>query len=121
MATASRKAAAKTKVRRKEKKNVLAGQAHIKTGSLNDVRAIAGYVLAPDGRRYVLVAIVNHPNAGAARPALAWTRTSSPVLRVTRTSAWRKEISSSRRVRAQHSWRPMTPKAPSWLRIGRCT
>ncbi len=31
---------------------------------------IAGVVLANTGRRYVLVAIVNHPNANAARPAL---------------------------------------------------
>ena len=31
MATAGRKAAPKTKVRRKEKKNVVAGQAHIKS------------------------------------------------------------------------------------------
>ena len=31
---------------------------------------VAGYVLGASGRRYVLVAIVNHPNANAARPAL---------------------------------------------------
>jgi D-alanyl-D-alanine carboxypeptidase/D-alanyl-D-alanine-endopeptidase (penicillin-binding protein 4) len=47
-----------------------AGRAHLKTGSLQDVVAIAGYLLAPDAKRYVLVAIVNHPNASAARPAL---------------------------------------------------
>ena len=46
------------------------GSAHLKTGSLRDVAAIAGYVHTPDGRRYVLVAVVNHPNAGAVRPAL---------------------------------------------------
>jgi D-alanyl-D-alanine carboxypeptidase/D-alanyl-D-alanine-endopeptidase (penicillin-binding protein 4) len=32
--------------------------------------AIAGYVHSPSGKRTVLVAIVNHPNANAARPAL---------------------------------------------------
>ena len=48
----------------------LTGRAHLKTGSLRDVTAVAGYVLAPSGRRYVLVGIVNHPNAAAARPAL---------------------------------------------------
>jgi D-alanyl-D-alanine carboxypeptidase/D-alanyl-D-alanine-endopeptidase (penicillin-binding protein 4) len=48
----------------------IAGRAHIKTGSLADVRAVAGYVLAVSGRRYVVVGIVNHPNAGAASPAL---------------------------------------------------
>jgi len=46
------------------------GRAHLKTGSLRDVAAVAGFLLAPSGRRYVLVAIVNHPNADAARPAL---------------------------------------------------
>ena len=47
-----------------------AGTAHLKTGSLRDVMAVAGYVHAASGRRYVLVAIVNHPNANAARPVL---------------------------------------------------
>lgn len=47
-----------------------AGLAHLKTGSLRDVQALAGYVHRADGQRLVLVAIVNHPNAGAARPAL---------------------------------------------------
>jgi len=46
------------------------GSAHLKTGSLRDVLAVAGYVHADDGRRYVLVAIVNHPQAAAARPVL---------------------------------------------------
>ena len=47
-----------------------AGRAHLKTGSLRDVSGRAGYVLSDSGRRYVLVAIINHPNANAARPAL---------------------------------------------------
>lgn len=46
------------------------GQAHLKTGSLSGVTGIAGYVLGASGKRYVLVALVNHANAGAARPAL---------------------------------------------------
>jgi D-alanyl-D-alanine carboxypeptidase/D-alanyl-D-alanine-endopeptidase (penicillin-binding protein 4) len=46
------------------------GNAHLKTGSLRDVAAVAGYVHALSGKRYVLVAIVNHPNAHAARPAI---------------------------------------------------
>ncbi len=45
------------------------GRAHLKTGSLRDVAAVAGYVHAVSGKRYVLVAIANHPNANAARPA----------------------------------------------------
>jgi D-alanyl-D-alanine carboxypeptidase/D-alanyl-D-alanine-endopeptidase (penicillin-binding protein 4) len=46
------------------------GSAHLKTGSLRDVAAMAGYVHAASGKRYVLVAVANHPNANAARPAL---------------------------------------------------
>lgn len=44
--------------------------AHLKTGTLRDVAALAGWVLADDGRRYRIVAIVNDPHAAAARPAL---------------------------------------------------
>ena len=44
--------------------------AHLKTGSLNNVVAVAGYVHGASGKRYVLVAMVNHSNAVAARPAL---------------------------------------------------
>ena len=61
----------------------LPGRAHLKTGSLRDVAAMAGYVLTASGRRCVLVAIVNHPNAGAAKPALdaliEWTASDVPV------------------------------------------
>lgn len=41
----------------------VAGKAHIKTGLLNEVRAIAGYVLAASGKRYAVVCMINHPNA----------------------------------------------------------
>ncbi len=44
--------------------------AHLKTGSLRDVVALAGLVHGSKGQRHVLVAIINHPNAGAARPAM---------------------------------------------------
>jgi D-alanyl-D-alanine carboxypeptidase/D-alanyl-D-alanine-endopeptidase (penicillin-binding protein 4) len=47
----------------------VAGQAHIKTGSLTGVRSIAGYVLDARGRRLVVVSMVNHPNAGNAQAA----------------------------------------------------
>ena len=46
------------------------GTAHLKTGSLSGVVALAGYVHAVNGKRYVLVALINHPNAADARPAL---------------------------------------------------
>src|SRR6185436_1632414 len=41
----------------------VAGSAHIKTGLLNDARAIGGYVLDRSGRRHVVVMIINHPRA----------------------------------------------------------
>ncbi len=46
------------------------GQARLKTGLLRDVSGLAGYVRDPQGRLWVLVALLNHPNAAAARPAL---------------------------------------------------
>jgi D-alanyl-D-alanine carboxypeptidase/D-alanyl-D-alanine-endopeptidase (penicillin-binding protein 4) len=47
----------------------IAGQAHIKTGLLSDVRALAGYVLDRKGRRKAVVMIMNHPNAPEAEAA----------------------------------------------------
>ncbi|MDX1376294.1 MAG: D-alanyl-D-alanine carboxypeptidase/D-alanyl-D-alanine-endopeptidase [Burkholderiales bacterium] len=52
------------------KDDALAGQAHIKTGSLFGVRAIGGYVLARSGARQLVVMIVNDANAERARPAM---------------------------------------------------
>lgn len=46
------------------------GNAQLKTGSLRDVASVAGYVTGRSGQRYVVVGIVNHPLAPAARPAL---------------------------------------------------
>ena len=45
------------------------GAAHLKTGTLRDAAGVAGYVDGTSGRRYVVVAIANHANAAAARPA----------------------------------------------------
>lgn len=46
------------------------GRAFLKTGTLLDTRALAGYVQARSGRVYALTAIVNHPRAAQAMPAL---------------------------------------------------
>jgi serine-type D-Ala-D-Ala carboxypeptidase/endopeptidase (penicillin-binding protein 4) len=53
-------------------RNAPAGRAHLKTGSMpkSGISCMAGYVLGDSGRRYVLVVMVNHPNAMAARPAM---------------------------------------------------
>ena len=45
------------------------GAAHLKTGTLRDAAGVAGYVHTASGRRYVVIAIANHANAAAARPA----------------------------------------------------
>ena len=54
----------------------VAGQAHVKTGTLTGVRSIAGYVLDAQGNRAVVVFMVNHTNAFNAQAAqdamLAW-------------------------------------------------
>jgi D-alanyl-D-alanine carboxypeptidase/D-alanyl-D-alanine-endopeptidase (penicillin-binding protein 4) len=55
--------------RKKFNGNGFAGQAHLKTGSLEGVRAIAGYLLDRNGRRHIVVFMVNHPRAGEAQPA----------------------------------------------------
>ena len=56
--------------------------AHLKTGSLRDVAGIAGYVDASNGKRFILVAVLNHANAQAARGALDllvdWTASQKP-------------------------------------------
>jgi serine-type D-Ala-D-Ala carboxypeptidase/endopeptidase (penicillin-binding protein 4) len=46
------------------------GNAQLKTGTLRDVAAVAGYATGKSGHRYSVVGIINHPNAGAGRPAL---------------------------------------------------
>jgi D-alanyl-D-alanine carboxypeptidase/D-alanyl-D-alanine-endopeptidase (penicillin-binding protein 4) len=45
------------------------GRAHLKTGSINGVSAIAGYVLDANGHRHVLVMLVNHAKASFSKPA----------------------------------------------------
>ena len=55
---------------KRSKSRVSQGWAHLKTGTLRDATALAGYVHTPSGRRLVVVGIINHPNAAAARPAL---------------------------------------------------
>jgi serine-type D-Ala-D-Ala carboxypeptidase/endopeptidase (penicillin-binding protein 4) len=45
------------------------GNAHIKTGTLRDVRAIAGYVAAQTGETWIVVSIINDPHAESAREA----------------------------------------------------
>jgi len=48
-------------VRKRLNGNIPAGKIRIKTGLLNNVRAMAGYVSSASGKHYVVVALQNHP------------------------------------------------------------
>jgi D-alanyl-D-alanine carboxypeptidase/D-alanyl-D-alanine-endopeptidase (penicillin-binding protein 4) len=56
-------------VRKRFRDSDIAGYAHLKTGTLDGVKSIAGYVRAHDGRQWIVVFIVNSRNAGLAEPA----------------------------------------------------
>ena len=57
-------------MRRRLKGEGVAGQAHIKTGLLSDVRAMAGYVLSRSGHRHIVVMLINDANAHQGQPAM---------------------------------------------------
>ena len=46
------------------------GRAHLKTGYLAGVRAIAGYLLDHSGQRWIVVCLINDPQARLGKPAL---------------------------------------------------
>jgi serine-type D-Ala-D-Ala carboxypeptidase/endopeptidase (penicillin-binding protein 4) len=58
---------------RSRMKSVPAGAVRLKTGHIDGVSAVAGYVIASSGKTYVLVSIVNHSRAdfGAGEPVHA--------------------------------------------------
>ena len=49
--------------------SALTGSAHLKTGTLRDVSALAGYVDTATGQRVSFVMLVNHANANRSEPA----------------------------------------------------
>lgn len=51
------------------RKTPVSGRAHMKTGSINGVKAIAGYVLDAKNRRNVVVMMVNHAKASSSKKA----------------------------------------------------
>jgi D-alanyl-D-alanine carboxypeptidase/D-alanyl-D-alanine-endopeptidase (penicillin-binding protein 4) len=66
-------------LKRRFKGSSLAGNAHLKTGTLRDVSALAGYVYTTRGKRVIFVMLVNHANANrseaAQRALLEWVQT----------------------------------------------
>lgn len=60
-------------VRKRLKGTVAASHAHLKTGTLEGVKTIAGYVRSRSGKEWTIVFLINHPNAkygGKAQDAL---------------------------------------------------
>jgi len=57
-------------MRNRLKTGPAAGWARLKSGTLKNVTAVAGYVPDPQGRLWAVAAMVNHDQAAAARPAL---------------------------------------------------
>lgn len=47
----------------------VSGRAHLKTGSINGVLTLAGYMLGQRGQRYVVVFMVNHAKMALTKPA----------------------------------------------------
>ncbi len=66
----------------RERARAAAGRAQIKTGTLRDVSAIAGYAQGLSGRGYIVIGLINHANASAGRAALdqllEWTVQETP-------------------------------------------
>lgn len=66
----------------RDRARAAAGRAQLKTGTLRDVTAVAGYAQGLSGRRYIVIGMINHPNASAGRAALdqllEWTVLDSP-------------------------------------------
>jgi D-alanyl-D-alanine carboxypeptidase/D-alanyl-D-alanine-endopeptidase (penicillin-binding protein 4) len=66
-------------VRKRFRDSEIAGYAHLKTGSLEGVKSLAGYVKANSGKQWIVVFIVNHRYAARAEPAqnalIEWLQT----------------------------------------------
>ena len=56
-------------VRKRFTDSEIAGLAHIKTGTLEGVKSMAGYVKTRNGKKWVVVFIINHPNAAMGQAA----------------------------------------------------
>ena len=50
-------------MKKRFKDNEIAGYAHLKTGMLEGVKSLAGYVQGHSGQQWIVVFLINHPNA----------------------------------------------------------
>ena len=56
-------------VKKRLKESSAASHAHLKTGTLEGVKTIAGYVQTNSGKQFIVVFLINHPNAVAGQRA----------------------------------------------------
>ncbi len=63
-------AGAEGTVRNRFRQSELQGRAWLKTGALEDVRGLAGYLISASGKWVVIVLLVNHPDAAKTRSVL---------------------------------------------------
>ena len=70
-------------LRKRARGESVAGQAHLKTGTLNDSRCLAGYVLDANGKNWIVVLLVNHANPGNVQALqdalLQWVHRGAPM------------------------------------------
>jgi D-alanyl-D-alanine carboxypeptidase/D-alanyl-D-alanine-endopeptidase (penicillin-binding protein 4) len=56
-------------VKRRLKESPAAGRAHLKTGTLEGVKTMAGYVRSKNGKQWIVVFFINHPYAKGGQDA----------------------------------------------------
>ncbi len=57
-------------LRKRFNEGSLSGRAHLKTGYLDGVRALAGFLLDRSGKRWIVVCLINDPKARLGKPAI---------------------------------------------------
>ena len=66
-------------MKKRLKDSAAASYAHLKTGSLDGVKTVAGYVQSRSGKQWLMVFLINHPNAAAGQQAqdalIEWVQT----------------------------------------------
>ena len=67
-------------VKKRLKESPAASHAHLKTGTLEGVKTIAGYVRSKKGKEWIVVFFINHPRAKRGQEAqdalIEWLQTS---------------------------------------------
>ena len=56
-------------LKKRLRESAVASHAHLKTGSLEGVKTLAGYVQSRSGKHWIMVFFINHPNAAAGQRA----------------------------------------------------